>query len=333
MPPDEVDDAKKGVFHHEGKLVSRDEKAALLAGLVYHPVTGLLIAKADLAKAEQGQFPIGREGRWADLAQANRFHADASSPWIVRSYYTTIATTLDMEKIESLKKGLDETCEKLGPVLGGQPLPAYRPTILIAATIDEYREFGNQFGDETSAASAFLMSSENSLTLPFQAPVRAGICTAHQFAMAQYYAQHALGLAFLNGKCQESGADLPLWFQQGVGALAGFYTDDRIGAHFCRTMVVVRGGVNDLRTFFNDFAINPDMEPEAINYNWTVAGLLLHFATKGGDQGVTDKMVAVTEAFKQGDGVEKAVKALQSALQAAEPKVAAHMQKLLDDNR
>jgi hypothetical protein len=42
----EVEDARQGIFHHDGQTVSRDEKIALQAGKVRHPMTGGLLPVA-----------------------------------------------------------------------------------------------------------------------------------------------------------------------------------------------------------------------------------------------------------------------------------------------
>lgn len=335
VPKDQVDDAKNGLFHHDGRLVTRAEKKALLEGMVPHPETGMLIRKDDLKKAEAGEFPIGSEGRWASLDKANQYYADPAHPWVVRSHHGTVVTTLELEKINTLKQSVDRAFERIGPIFGGTTLPpTHRPTILVATTEDEYKAYGNAFGDGNSAGSAFLMTDEARLEVPFQGSVRGGVCTGQQPGMLPYYARHAAGLAFVHGKAQAAGgAEIPSWFAHGIGALSGFYENDRDGTHFLRTMVVKRGGLKDVGTFLNDFTINGDMEANAITYNWTVAGLLMHFATLGGDQATTDAMVEVTKAFTNGAGVEGAIAGLQSALEAANDKVQAHMQKLLTENR
>ncbi|MCR9244437.1 MAG: hypothetical protein NXI31_05355 [bacterium] len=334
VPKDQVADAKNGVFHFEDRKVTRDEKVALDEGKVYHPVTGLLIEKADLKKAESGQFPIGREGRWASEEQANSYYSDIEHPWVVRTEHATILATLELEKIKALKEEIDRACKRISPLLGNDmPLPTHRPTVLVAATDDEYREFGNQFGDETSAAAAFLMAEEAGMRVPFQGTVRGAICVGKQAAMTPYYARHAVAMALTHARGLESGGNVPSWFLNGVGSLAGFFDDDHVGAHFCRTMVAVKGGVPDLRPWFNDFAISGEMDPNDINFNWTVAGLLMHFAMKGDHEPATKALMKVTAAFEKGSGVEAAIKGLQKALEKSEDEIKLHMQVLVDTNR
>lgn len=331
---DHVADAKRGVFHHEGKRITKEEKQALLAGMVYHPNTGLLIDSANLAKAEDGQYPVGREGRWASEKNADQYHSDLEHPWVIRSTHGTIMTSLPMAKIHDLKGNVDRGCERIAPLFGGNPpLPTSRPTIIIAATIDEYRELGNSVGDENSAASAFLMTEEASIDLPFQGPVRASVCTAHQEAMAPYWTRHAAAMAYAHGKCVDVGASIPGWFAHGVGGLASFFENDRVGAHFCRTMLVPKGGVQNVKAFLNSFAINGDMDPEAINYNMAMAGLYLQFAMVGGHSKTTEALLGVTEAFGGDGNLEKAVTKLESALIKAEDEIGAYMQKLMAANK
>ena len=58
VEPDKVDDARKGIFWHEGEKVSHAEKVLMQNGHVRHPVTGFLIKAEDLQKAKDGYFPV-----------------------------------------------------------------------------------------------------------------------------------------------------------------------------------------------------------------------------------------------------------------------------------
>ncbi|MCA8976476.1 MAG: hypothetical protein KDC98_17280 [Planctomycetes bacterium] len=336
VEPDLVADAKRGVFHHEDDLVTKEELEALLAGKVRHPETGQLIDAARADDAAKKLYPVGREGRWGDQKAADSYYGDLAHPWFVRTKYGTMMTTLPMDRIQELKAHIDRGFERVAPLLGGSPpLPPNRPLVIVAPTVDEYNRLGTDFGDENSASTAYLMANDRRIQIPFHGQIRAGICDASNKDLAPYYTRHAAAMAYLAGKCADAGATVPQWFEHGIGALASRFENDWDGAHFCRTGIVPKGGVKNLKSFFNSFAINPDMDPSDIAFNVTMAGLMFHFATKGGDSTVTDAMVALTDAFKNEDksGIEKGAEKLQAALIQAEAKIAEHHQKLLADNR
>ena len=83
VPPEEVDDARKGIFYYEGEKVSRLEMQAMQAGMVRHPRTGQLMNAEFQDKADSGYFPIG-DGKWGDLKQANKYHSALSRPWMIQ---------------------------------------------------------------------------------------------------------------------------------------------------------------------------------------------------------------------------------------------------------
>src|SRR5690606_30663479 len=111
VAPEEVDDARQGIFHHEGQKVSHNEKLALQAGKVRHPRTGELIDASDLEKAKSGYFPL-RDGKWGDQKEANTYHEEISRPWLVRTQSAQILSTLPIETIEELKMHVEQGIEK-----------------------------------------------------------------------------------------------------------------------------------------------------------------------------------------------------------------------------
>lgn len=326
-----VDDAKKGIFHHDGQVVSKEEKQALLEGKVRHPDSGELIEAKYADKAAQHYFPVGREGRWVDQKEADTYHSDFDHPWFVRTTQGTIVTTMPMEKILELKTMVDRGIERVMPVFGSTPpMPAHRPAIMIAVTTEEYQNLGAAFGDETSSTSAFLMREEAMLRMPNQGDIRAAICIAKPADWAPYFVRHAAGLAYVQAKCADAGATVPLWFQHGIGALASRFENDYDAGHFGKQHIQ-KGGVKNLKSFFSGFAINGEMEAKDIDYNLYQAGLMFHFAMLGGDTATTEALTAVTKALDERNGkdVEKAIGKLQNTLIASEEKVVAHLAKLV----
>lgn len=331
VPPDQVGDARKGVFHHDGKKVARFEKVAFQDGKVPHPVTGQFINANDLEKANKGYYPLG-DGKWGDEKQADKYHSDISRPWFIRSAYATIASTLPIAKINALRSYVDQGHEKVAPLFGGRELtPAKRPLVMIAKTQAEYSEYGQAFGDGTDVAGAFLMTNEDGAEFAIrgQGPVRPAICENHK-DWGTRNIRHAAALGYVNSIAEEAGADLPLWFMHGVGSYTSRFENNSDAGWFGKQHVA-KGGVSSVKSFFKTFALNGGMESTKIAFNLFQAGLLLSFATQGGNTEVTDAMVAVTDALsgKGKTNAGKAITKLEGLLAKNQDEIIAHMNKLI----
>ncbi len=330
---DEVADAKRGIFRHEGEIVTKDEKLGLQAGKVRHPETGELIAAQDLEKAKNRYFPIGSEGRWVDEKEANAYHSDFQRPWIVRSAHCTIVSTLDIAQLEEVRRQADRGFECVMPLMSGaKPTPANRPVILVAATKTEYTDMGQAFGDGSDAAGAYLMREEALMRVPNQGEVRTGICYYDGGAkgMGPYYVRHAAAMAYTQGLAVDMGVDLPTWFLHGAGAIASRFENDSNAGWFGSNLAQ-KGGVRNLKAFFASYAITGDMEPTDISINIYQAGLMLVFAMRGGDGKATEALMNVTDILsgKKKGGIDKAIKQLEARLIEAEPAIGAYLTQLL----
>jgi hypothetical protein len=327
---DKVDDAKHGVFHHEGERVTKEEKLALMAGKVRHPVTGELIDAIQLEKAKNKSFPIGNEGRWVDEKEADTYHSDVGRPWSLRTKHCTILSTLPLAKLTELKQYADEGCEKVAVLFGSVvPSPANRPVVLIGSSEREYREYGTEMGDGTDCAGAFLVREEAARKIPFQGEIRITVCDNHK-EWGTRYIRHAAALGYAYGIAADVGADLPLWLQHAFGSYTSrFQTESDAG--FLGKAHLQRGGVGNVKAFFSSFAIDGTMENTAIGYNLYEAGLLLSFAAHGGDAKCLEALQGLTASFadpKKG-GPDKAISKLQAALIEATPKITAYLNQLI----
>jgi hypothetical protein len=326
---DFVADAKKGVFHHDGDVVTKSEKLALLGGKVRHPLTGELIDAKDLEKANARQFKIG-DGKWVDEKEADQFHADRAHPWEVRTQHCLLISTLPWKTMQTAKDCADEGYMVVKPLLGDiDPPPALRPVVLIASTREEYAGFGTQIGDAASAYGAFLGVPDRPFKVEGQ-DVRVGCCTWDNKDWGPYYVHHAAGLAYAGAICAEAGADLPHWLMQGFGSLASRFSNRSVAAFFGKQHVT-KGGVKDLKAWFNSFDVNGEMEPATIDYNIYQAGLLLAFVKDSKDAKVTEAMLEVTKALAAGKSksAEKAVDKLHALLVGKEAEIKAYLQTIV----
>jgi hypothetical protein len=320
-----VADALKGIFHHDGERVTKAEYLLLQAGQVRHPATGELIDPAFLDKAKNNWFPVAG-GRWVDQKEADTFHSDTQRRWAVRSAYCTILTTLAFEKIEPFRAAIDSACERLHTLLGKtEPTPENRPAVLIASTDSEYRDVGADLGDATSATSAALLAEGGKLDLPSGAKVRGSMCNGSG-NYGPYAARHAAAMSFLYGRATDAGATLPLWLLHGAGSLASRFANDSDGKFYGQRQLQ-RGGLSPLAGFFTAFAIDSEMESDAIAGGTFQAGLMLRFIEAGdaGDAAVAAAWKEVAAGLDRGSGVAEAITKLEAALVAAEPKIRAFL--------
>jgi hypothetical protein len=325
-------DAKKGIFHHEGGIVSKEEMLALMGGMVRHPVTGELIDKSHLAEAEARKFPIGTEGRWVEEKEADRFHADRERPWVFRSDHCTLLSTLPVAKLELVKNFADRGVEHVLPIFGlATVAPAHRPTVVIASTEDEFRGFGTSLGDETSSYGAFLATDDGRarVRVPYQGEVRPAVCLWHK-EWGEFYLRHAAALAYVGGLCAGARAEVPLWFLHAAAGYASRFENLKDASWFGEQHQQ-KGGVKELKGWFNSFAINGEMESKQIDYNIYQAGLLISFAATGGDDKATKALQEVTAAFADGksQAIDKSIDKLKTLLLGKEDEIRRHLQTVI----
>jgi len=320
----EVDDAKAGIFHHGGELVSRGEKLAFLEGKVRHPRTGQLIAKEDLAKAEQGMFPAG-QGRWVDLEAANQHHSNLARPWVIRSYHATIITTAPLDQAEQMKQVVDSSIEYVKPLFGSKGNhPKHRPVVVACATTDQYRQVGNTIGAETSVYGAFVAERVPDFeSFNFEDPP-AVANWGEQAGWGPYYMRHAAAAAYAQSVANERKASLPLWLLIGVGSLAERHYTPGVAAHFGKQHLT-KGGVKDVEDWFASFEVSADA-PDRVEYNVFQAGLVVSFCMRGGDGDSTRAAQAFTASLDEdAPSVEKAAQELEKVLAEKEVELRAYL--------
>lgn len=327
---EQVDDAKRGIFHHGEELVTKEEKLALLAGKVRHPITGELIDGKHAAEAEKRYFPVAN-GRWADEKEADTFHSDSRRPWIVRTEHCLLVSTLPIAKLIELKTEAELAIESVSPLLGSPKLhPKNRPAVIVAASQSEFTELGTSLGDETSSSGAWLMRDEAKMSLAGYGETRGAVCWNHKEWGARYL-RHAVALAYANNLAEANDETLPLWLLNGLGGYTSRLQNAIDTSHFAKQHLD-KGGLRPLKGFFSGFAINGEMDPKDIDANIFQAGLLLHYTEKGNDADVAAAFKELTTLLINGGGKKgalgKVVAKYEAALIASEAKIAAHLKQV-----
>lgn len=290
-----VSDAKKGVFWHDGEQVSKTDKISLSRGMVRHPRTGKFIEAKDLEQAEAGKFPT-KPGLWADEKEADAYHSDINTPWVLRTEYAVLVGTLPLSELETFKIAVDSAIESVLPIfLGKHPPASHRPIIIAAKDTEEYKVYGSNAGDGGSAYGAFLATD------PVAVPgygTRFPTVFNNLEGWGEYYVKHAAALGVVAGHCNAHEIEAPRWLLRGVGSIAERFQVAANTAHFGRQHVQ-KGGVKNVKTFFSAFDINGSMDSKVIDYNIFQAGLLLDYAMKSGDEDALEAMQAVSAALTE----------------------------------
>ncbi len=325
---DQAADAKKGIFHHEGEIVSRDEKKAYSSGKVRHPVTGTFIDQDDLAKANDGQFRVGGSS-WGSEAEADKAHNDLENPWLFRTTHTTLISTLPISKIKEISATFDEGIESVQALFSmKQPSPGHRPLVMIAADQDQFITLGTQIGGEGSAYDIFIAERELSGIGGFEA-ARPTIMNNHK-SWLLYFTKNAAATAYVSGLALDAEAELPLWFVRGVGALASHFQTPGIAAWFGKQHLAKPNPAQDLKAWFSGYQISGEVPRATIDFNIYQAGLVLEFAMRGGNADASKAIQAVTAAFAARDGkaISKTIGALEKTIVKNEEAVRAYLNKI-----
>lgn len=312
---DEVEDAEKGIFRHDGRMVTKREKNSFQRGLVRHPVTGMPIAREDLAKANKGLFPLG--DRWVDEKEADEAHASLRNPWVVRTQHGFILANTSIDSIVERKTHIDAAIEIANQVFGGELPSTHLPTVMLVKTSDDHRLIANQRGaGGGSSYGAYLAQSTNG-----------NIGVAHDDEnWGPFYARHAVALAVADNWGRLVEEPVPAWFARAVGSLASRHQDAYYSGAFGKQHVA-KGGIPDLSSWFSSFAIGADAPNDALVYQ---AGLNLAFAMRGGEAPVTAKLEAVTKAFQARRGTTAAIKDFERSLIAHQEAMSAFLRKITE---
>lgn len=327
---DKVAEAKRGVFHHDGRLVNKWEMQQFQSGKVRHPRTGRFIDEGDLEKAKKEDLVPLPDGRWVSVKAADRFHSDKSHPWVIRSRYSFLTSTMPLAELEAMASVVDVGASTVLKIFGGgDPPPARIPTIHMARTTEDYKEIGARIGTGDDVFGVYITSNERGDAARELEGNQSRLVVMNygEPTWRKFFARHAAGLAMC---CSFLGEDLdkaPAWFSRGVASHASRFLNESQAKYFAKQHKA-QGGVSDLRDWFDDFKISIDISHEAVQANIFQAGLLVTFCLKGGDKKATDALLAVTQACKGGGKVIPAIERLQKVLTSRQSQVRAYFETL-----
>lgn len=336
VPESEVEDARRGVFWHEGQIVTASEKLALADGKVRHPITGEFIAAEHLEKANQALYPTGDD--WVEWSEADEYHASWSRPWVWRTEHATIITTVSIQYFEQIKFHVDDAILAAQPFFGGASAhPAHRPTIMVCATVPQYQDVSNAVGDGTSIYGACLAVQTPEVPVSFNGPP-ALANWGEQQPWGTYYLRHAAGLAYARAMARGAETQIPAWLITGVGSLVERHSSPDV-AKFFGQQHLVSGGIKGLESWglagvsdwIAGFRISPELAQDRLAHNIYQAGLLVSFAMHAGDQDADAAATAFADSFQQGgDAVRTAAEQLATVLGSKESELSSYLKNIIE---
>lgn len=318
--------AKLGFVQRDGKWLRADDAKRLDDGFVQHPRIGLWIRKDDLEKAEAGQFPIGNN-RWVDLEAANQAHSTWQNPWVIVQDDFALASTQPLDEAEKLVLEASSALRTLKPILWESNLPLPRRFMLFVFTdVNDYSTHGAQ-SDDTGYSTYGA----------FYAPKHPNAPVAVNYAEQgwnNYYLRHGVGLGLSNVLFERLGIPPTSWLHTGIASYLERWQNTGHAQHFGR-QYLAKGGVMNLKGFFDSFAINAEMTTDDMNRNIYQAGIVFSFLFNGGPEAKE-----LRDAFKELETLideekpsktksDKALKGFERAAIKSEDAIKAHLQKLV----
>ncbi|MHC4516533.1 MAG: hypothetical protein ACYTGW_11560 [Planctomycetota bacterium] len=328
-----VADAKKGVFHHDGRLVNKWELLQFQLGKVRHPRTGRFMEATGLKKAEEGLIPLA-DGRWATVEEADKFHADQSRPWVIRTKYCFLISTMPLVELEKMAAIVDVGATSVLKIFGGDDPPPTRPPVIrIARTTGIYTTMGEQFGTGDDVYGVYIADGNApGSTAKFQGGnSRLVLMNYGEPSWRPFFARHAAGLALCCSFFGDEIDGLPAWFPRGVAGYAERFLNEPQTKHFAKQHKA-NGGVMDLKDWYKDFKITIDISNKAVQANIFQAALLVAFCLRGGDKHATDALQRVTAACvsQKGGKAVPAVENLEKVLARRRDEIKAYFEKLIE---
>ncbi len=324
-----VADAKKGVFHHDGELLNKWQMQQFQLGKMRHPRTGDFIKAEDLEKAEEGLILLS-DGRWVTGDEADKFHSNKSRPWTFRTKYCYLVSTVKLAELEKMGTLMDVGAARLFKIFGhGSPPPTRPAVIRMAKTTELYRTFGERLGTGDDCFGVYIASGAPAATVDIQGGrSRLVIMNYGESSWRPFFGRHAAGLALCQSFFGDEIDDVPAWFLRGIGCYAARFMQASQIKHFGRQHKD-KGGVGNLKEWFDDFKITIDISPSAVHGNMFQAGLLISFCLKGGDKRATNALMKVTQACQKGGKAAPAVENLQRVLASRQKQVKAYFENLI----
>ncbi len=147
----------------EKKWVTPEQKERIEKGMTLF--NGIWVTKEDMEHMRAGEFNVG--GKWLKQAEADKAHADFTSPWVLESDYVELTTTCTYAFAQTALIHADASVKKAYELIG-LPLPKTadftKLKLVLVTAVDDYKQLGtNQAPDAFDASmstewSTFIMT-------------------------------------------------------------------------------------------------------------------------------------------------------------------------------
>ena len=300
----------------------------------------------EAGKIGDGQYWCGDE--WLDLEAADEYHSELGKWWRLEGEHYIVYSCAPRSVADRAIWEAETVYKDFERALGRTP--EEKPMLLVLNSFEQYNEFaGNpdtiiELRGFSSLHGAFLAEA---WPVPYEQGLNAGaVCYWNhkdpgEDAFGRTFARHAAGQAFaealdpspkaLAAMMRQQGdpasafwaeKQLPAWFRYGVATYGeryfvdGSVPENQGGPYGLRNWsignIMNKGGLSSLESLFA-FELSLDDIPgssKMINES----GLLMAFILDGECKPVMAKHLALKDAFKKGEGVEKAAKALEQEI-------------------
>jgi hypothetical protein len=321
------------------------------------PEDSVWVHPDDFAKWSEGLWLCGEE--WVSAEAANTYHGEIGSWWQMQGDRYVVLSTVELEKLYSVKYWADQTYDDLARIFGVEP--DKKPQVVVLKNVAQYNIFAG--GDQaaqlppteatgfSSLHYAYFADSFYGMGGPDQVPEYLGTGVGYWdyndpslAPYGQHAIRHAAGHAYIEaidpswvtiseaitgGSPPDQNAfwaekQIPRWLRYGAATYVGRYFQDRsVGENgnpwWPREWAIANLG-GELFPLEDILALNLSLEDlPGSTRKICEAGLVVSFIIDGDCAAVTEKHQAFKAALESGEGIEEALAALQAVLIENEP--------------
>jgi len=295
---------------------------------------------------EKGLYKCG--DAWLSLDEANKYHSELGQWWRIPSDHFVVYSTCTREIAESAIWEAERIYSELVRIFGRAP--DKQVMTLVLRSPEQYNQFATGSQTEPIEFSGFSSLHGAFFAEIWPEPYYNGFTGAGVaywdtsndagYAFGRTFVRHAAGQSFIEaldpspkavaGMASGSASaeefwnekQLPKWFRYGGAVYVERYFVDSSNPeeqggplawrNWSITNIARAGGLDPLERVF-DFELSLDDLPNSAKL-MNEAGLLVAFVVDGGCKPVVAKHLALKDALKKGEGVEKASEALEKEI-------------------
>ncbi|MFN0206228.1 MAG: hypothetical protein ACKVS6_07925 [Planctomycetota bacterium] len=268
-------DAAGGLVEVEGQLYTKDEKEKLDKG--WRRLDYDWISPEEVPNIEKGMFKIN--GSWVTLEQADTYHANEETPWIIPTRHFAITSNVTRKQILQLSEFAEKTYTGMKEMFGVEPKG--KMGIRIFNNVDAANAYAQQFagGDRANIHSSVWIGyvaedeKERPAIVLFDGEPGKGF--SHLFMM------HAVVHKYMDATFPDPDS-IPEWFVEGVATYFERYIVDGLRP-WALAQLQRRGGVSKLEDATKKFSMSSD-DSDGSQTKMQLAALVIAYYAFGKDK-------------------------------------------------